>query len=208
MAFSPINSVYNRFAGSDMGMAISEGRTARAFKSYFRSDVHRAGMSWVKDSVGMGSARGLGRLLGPGFLAIGAYSGYQNNGISGAMSSIGTDLAISYGIRAGLQAFGMPLLKIGLPMVGAAGMVAGLDMAIKGESPIEYFSKPYVNDYMKKRARLEMGAPINDPFGNTATMRQRSLNAIRNSNINGRAALGHEASLMYSSYNPGFGFRY
>jgi hypothetical protein len=63
-----------------------------------------------------------------------------------------------------------------------------------------HLARPWVHEYMKKHARLEMATPLIDQFGTVATMRQRSLQAINNSKINGRTALGAEGLLTYSPY--------
>jgi len=57
-----------------------------------------------------------------------------------------------------------------------------------------------IKSYRREHAGVQMGTPSVDPFGNNATMRQRSINAIQNSRLNGRTALSNEAALMYSPY--------
>jgi hypothetical protein len=52
----------------------------------------------------------------------------------------------------------------------------------------------------KQIGSLELGAPIQDPFGTISTLRQRSLSAIQNTHVNGRMALGNEAALLHSNF--------
>ena len=51
----------------------------------------------------------------------------------------------------------------------------------------------------KRARRLEFGTPVLDVFGNMATMRMRSLQALQRSSLNGRYALGNEAAFAHSS---------
>lgn len=166
-----------------------------AFSAYRQSGVHQAGMLWAKDFWGIGQ-KGLGRALSVGFLGMSAISGWQEGGAWGAAKQLASDTAFAYGARAGLHVFGAPA-------VGVAGALAGfsaMHMLTSGESPLEYMTKAGTGQYMKKNASLELGGPINDSFGNIATMRQRSVNAIMNSRLNGRTALGQEAALTYRPY--------
>jgi len=69
-----------------------------------------------------------------------------------------------------------------------------------------YKLQEYVQDTDRAIARdkqvrgLELGAPIQDAFGTISTLRQRSLQAIQNTHVNGRMAFGNEAALLHSSY--------
>lgn len=47
---------------------------------------------------------------------------------------------------------------------------------------------------------LELGGPIQDQFGTISTLRQRSLQALQNTHVNGRMAFGQEAALLHSSF--------
>ena len=65
----------------------------------------------------------------------------------------------------------------------------------------EYIQKNDSAIARNKQVRgLELGAPIQDPFGTISTLRQRSLQAIQNTHVNGRMAFGNEAALLHSTF--------
>jgi hypothetical protein len=122
-----------------------------------------------------------GASLGVAGLAWGIYSGYKEGGVSGAIRETATQGLIWGGLRVAsiaLSGWGTPLaIAIGIGYTGyQIGEVAGR--------------------YANRLRNIEMGAPIIDPFGTAATIRQRSLNALQNTHINGRSALGNESLLM------------
>jgi len=174
--------------------------------SYFGSEFHRSGMEWVKGELGAGRTAemrtlGIGkwtrmegafRAAGPIALAYFGYKGYQEGGAWGAAREVGTHLAFMYM---------MPTIgkTVGLAALGGAA-VLGMQYGMTGAGPLETLTRPLVREHMRKHAKLEMGRPIHDQFGNVATMRQRSIMAMQNSKINGRSALGHEATLAYRPY--------
>jgi hypothetical protein len=190
------------------------GAQARgALKSYTLSSVHRQGAEWARWSVGA-QARKIttdpitgkvtresfftaGRFVGAAFGALAAYEGYQRGGVWGAAKGVAVLGAESYAFGAALNAMGGGLAVGGLMLGGLALGAAGA--ALGGASP-RHLLRPWINEDMKKHARIEMGTPVMDQYGTVATMRQRSINAIQNSKINGRTALGNEAALMYRSY--------
>lgn len=178
------------------GGAIKRVGLGGSFQAYRRSGVHRTGMNWMKETYGLHRGGGMMSWLGRGFLGLSAYTGYQHGGISGAAKSVAGDLAISYGLGAAWGALKPALL----PALAVGGMVGGLALASSNTPLMTRLTRPWVNEYMKKHARLEMATPIRDDYGNVATMRQRSLQAINNSKLNGRTALGNEAMLSYTPY--------
>jgi hypothetical protein len=152
--------------------------------------LHGAGMSAVRDLYGVGKTKGLWRAFGPAALGMAAYGGYQEGGVSGAVGEMASETATWYALGAGMKLAG-PLALGAVAGVGAAA----LGLGAVGVGP-QHFARPYVHDYMKKRARLEMGTPVMDPYGQVATMRQRSIMAMNNSRVNGRTAIGNEAFLL------------
>jgi hypothetical protein len=49
----------------------------------------------------------------------------------------------------------------------------------------------------RRMKELELGMPIVDEYGTMGTLRQRSLQAIQSSRINGRVGLGNEAAILH-----------
>ena len=179
-----------------------------------RNRAHQQGIEWMKWNVGLGKlpagigtvGKVIGRGLGPVFTLWDAYQGYKEGGITGAAMNVGKNFAYTYAMgyaaslagSVGATALGVATVGLGL---GAAGVVGYAGMT--GQSVANVLSplaRPWVHDYAKRFRNLEMGAPVADPFGTVATMRQRSIMAIQNSRINGRNAIGSEALLMYQPY--------
>lgn len=177
---------------------------------FFSGKHHGKGMSWLKESVGLGKGPWWSRAIGPAFMAYSAYSGYQEGGVWGATKSVGTDIGTTYLLGRGFSFLGGVAAKATGVGVAAAGLAAagiGIYGAASGQgfggalgTVYGAISRPAIHDYAKSHARLEMGTPLVDPFGTAATMRQRSLMAIQNSRVNGRTALGNEATLLYQGY--------
>lgn len=135
-------------------------------------------------------ANWLGGTIGIAGTAYAFYSGYQENGVLGGVKNVGIQTAISGAFTGIIRSAGTTLgnpVAVGVATAVAAGY-AGYRL---GEAGIA----------KAKRVRnLEMGSDIVDVFGTMSTMRQRSLSAIQNSHVNGRLALGGEASLMHTPY--------
>lgn len=204
------------------------GKHFKRFKDVFFSGAgHEKGMEWVKMTLGLpeavpksltGSARELakkaawrkglaGRALGLGFTLYGAYEGYQQGGIGGAVKSVVQSTAESYlmgrALHLGSWMLRGTMSKVALPAVAAGLGVAALSSVASGQGFGQAFrplARRALHEHMRKHAKLEMGTPVADDFGTVATMRQRSLQAIQESKINGRSALGNEALLMYQPY--------
>lgn len=191
-----------------MSTAVQHGvSSARgALTRYRASSVHKAGMGGLKDLVGRGKypAKWM-RWLGPASLGYSALSGLSEGGFGGMVRNTATEAAMWYGLPAGLKAVGLGLGKVAAAgkVLGAgalgAGIAGGLFLGATGNlaNAGSMFFRKEVKQSMRRHARLEMGAPAYDPFGNIATMRQRSIQAIQSSKINGRSALGNEALLFH-----------
>jgi hypothetical protein len=182
----------------------SKGGFARgargAIKSYTGTSIHRAGMQEVKEMFGMGKhLKGLFRFTGPAFMLYSAISGFQEGGMMGAAKNVARDAALSYGFGVARSIVGG-----GMPIMAAAGAMGigllGLEALNQGVSPLQMLARPLVREHTKKRAKLEMGAPVQDQYGTVATMRQRSIMAMRQSKITARSALGMEGSRRYTPY--------
>lgn len=118
-------------------------------------------------------------LLGNAFTLYEVYRGYQEGGVMGAAKGFG----VSYGFNLASRL----LLKSTLGPVAAVAAV--------GIGTYQFGKK--AGEYGKKMSGLEMATPYIDQFGTMATMRQRSLQAIQNTHLNGRAALGSEAQILH-----------
>jgi hypothetical protein len=147
--------------------------------------------------------------------------GYRENGMSGAMTGLGASQVSNYaqgvlwraghsawtagkgawsaekGVLATLRASSGGLgrgLKLGATQTFDAAIPAIMATAIVAGT--YYTLKAGVARTRRTRA-IEIGSPIIDPFGTAATMRQRSLQALSNSQLNGRSAFGTEAQLLH-----------
>jgi hypothetical protein len=181
------------------------GAAVRSAAGYYsQQPFHKRGMEWTKGMYGihggfknemrsvfgrgmtgkarLGGAFKLGlRALGPVWVAHDMYHGYKEGGVSGAAKA---------GISVGVQAYVLgALFKPALALAPVAMAGAGY-----------YAAGTLGTREMRRHERLEMGSPAHDPFGTAATMRQRSLEGIMRSHINGRSAFGNEASMTYRPY--------
>lgn len=208
----------------------SAGRTyrqgVRGLQAWGRTAAHAKGMEWLKYDLGIHKsvqgpgaisiARNIykrgrvssgawqsmgkfaGRWLGRGFIGLSAYHGYQEGGIAGAVVETGKHLASTYAMGAVIGA------------LGGVGTIAGVGAALGGGLAAGYFGtggtgapfvRPWTRDFARRHSALELGTPVVDNFGTVATMRQRSLQAIQNSKLSGRSALGNEAALLWTPYH-------
>jgi len=154
-----------------------------------------------------------GRAFGLGLTAFSVYQGYKEGGVSGAIRSGAEALVQDYAVGAGFKALGIGMKGVGtyagVALAGAA-IGATIGGAIQGVAPwgvnasgagwMAMLARPAVAEHSKKLAHVEMGRPVLDQFGTVATMRQRSIQAIQNSKINGRSGLSHEATYAFRSY--------
>lgn len=175
---------------------------------YLNSSIHQAGVSEVRSLFGMKPSApggglvsraahggGIFRLFGPAFLAVSAYQGYKEGGVWGAAKGMAGEAATWY-------AFGAAMKVMAPIAVGAIGL-AGIGAAAAYSAGVRprHLMRPWTNEYVKKHARVEMATPIMDEYGTVATMRQRSIRAIQNSKLNGRTALGNEATYSFRPYH-------
>ena len=198
--------IYRDVRGRGAGKLRSFGIAARQELMY-ESPRSFAGMFFRQKlpSVGPGSGWGamnlsgvnkmragkklLGRALGPGlglyFTASAISEGYEENGIIGAVTGGATQVGINTAVTIGMKLMGGAaralLLGGGSALVGTAGYLA-LDAGAART---------------RRRRELEFGRGLDDPFGNIATARQRSLQAMQNTHLNTRSLLGQEAQWMH-----------
>ena len=126
--------------------------------------------------------------LNLGATAYATYQGFKEGGVIGGVKAGATQLAIGGLVRGALTSIGG---VAGNPLIAGAAIAAaaGYGYYKLGEAGIAH---------MKRHRNMEMGSDMIDTFGTMATIRQRSLSAIQNSHINGRLAMGGEASLMHT----------
>jgi len=183
----------------------------RQGKRYLGSQMHKTGASWFKFELGIGKefkefakkSPKLGFISkwgGRAFVGHAIYQGYKEGGVVGAAIGGVQSYLIGSAIGAAKTA-AAAAAPFALPVLAAATVAAGIGYAYTGTTPWQFAARPYVRDHMKKHAKLEMVAPVNDQFGILSTMRQRSVAAIQGSHINARSALGHEAMSMYRPYS-------
>jgi len=187
------------------------------YNKMFSGTGHQIGKQWAKEALGLPSLSGysasgfeksgalagknfLGRALGAGFTAYSAFEGYQKEGAIGAIKGVAESVASQY-IFGRLTGAGMTVLG------GAAGYVAGAAVIGTGAymqqkyfGGASWMNRDETYEYRRRNANMDLGSPSIDPFGNNATIRQRSLSAIQGSRLNGRSMLGNEAFLFYKPW--------
>jgi hypothetical protein len=195
-------AAYHTLTGSTLGFR-------GAVKTYLGSDAHKRSLhnafEWfgLKKTDFKGNPIGkMGRLFGFAFLGAAAIEGFQEGGLFGAGKGIAKGLVENYAInRAWYGMGGLPgVTGIAAGAVGTLGFLGGMAAATQGMSFSRYVTQSSVGKYMQGRSKLEIASPVNDQYGNVATMRQRGINAMRQSKITARNALGMEAGRRYMPY--------
>lgn len=155
------------------------------FKSFGAATKHFAA-AWEKGGIGSvaGEIGGLGMGLGWTAWAVAdVYQGYKNGGVTGAVGNL-AQTAVTQAVWTGMKTLVAAPLMDGLIVAGAVGFGG--------------YAFGEASRQLGKRVRnTELGAEIVDRFGQGATIRQRSLQAIHSSRINARQALGNEGQLMH-----------
>jgi hypothetical protein len=171
-------------------------------KDFRRGVGEMAGFHYQKDAAGILRNTGfLGRKMsGMGMKPLGmfgkamtglgliwgitdAVDAYREEGAWGAAKSGAGSLAMGGAFRVATGIAGRALSGLGPVGVAAA--------AVYGTYQLGEAAKVHV----KRLRGLEMGRDIPDRFGTISTIRQRSLQAIQNTHINGRLAIGNEAMI-------------
>lgn len=151
-----------------------------------RSLVSRNGLKFGAGIAG----RTLLRAASPAFFAYSIYSGYQEEGITGAAKGGIESIAIGTGLRlAGGAVFNPATIGVvGIATLGYGGYRLGSSGRAHASS----------------LRQLEMGrnapgfAALNSAAA--ATARQRAVMALQNSHSNGRMILGREAQILHIPY--------
>jgi hypothetical protein len=142
------------------------------------------------------AGKAAGALLGPtlslGFLGYSMYSGYQQGGIMGMYKEGAMGIASMAAMEVGSVAF-----KRSFPRIA---MFAKAAMPTIAAGVIAWGAASYGQEYQRGLKKMEMVHPVIDPHGTGFTMRQRSINAIQKSYLNGRLALGNESQISYTPY--------
>lgn len=193
---SAMNSNIGRFGqAAAANKFINEGIHGAGWGFGFGKDAlfNRSTLAGWKGAANMGKAKIIGRTayraLGPALTIHAAVSGYKEGGITGAAKGIASTAAMNFAWSMGAQA---------VSSVGGSAMTVGVPLAVlAGVGYGTYKALQFGNARVRKQRNMELGSPIIDPFGNAATMRQRSLQALQNSQFNGRSAFGSEAALMH-----------
>lgn len=195
----------------------------RALRAWSNTAAHAKGVEFLKYDLGIhpelkgpsawsigkdlysgnklapGSAGKLfGRTLGRAFLGYSIYSGYQEGGVLGAVKGGVEHLMMTYAMGAAWGAVAPFAGSVAAGVIGGSAIAAGVYFGAGGS--IAPFVRPWVKQHQRNFSNLELGTPVVDNFGTVSTMRQRSLAAIQNSKLGGRAALGNEGALLYTPY--------
>lgn len=155
----------------------------------------------ISDAAIKGILQGEGRVAlagktlaagaGLGFTLYGAYQGWKQDGLTGAMWGAAENVAWNVGSRL----IGSALLN---PYTLGAAAVAGAGYGA-------YRLGEAAQAHSKRLRNTEfVSTTMIDALGSAGamTMRQRSVMALQNTHLNARMALGNEALLMRTSYNP------
>jgi hypothetical protein len=178
-----VGTTASAFAASGPGRAFKRGMgRALGFEYQHGKSMGFMGRGMKGSYFGAGKlAFGL-RALGPAFLGMGIYRGYQEGGILGAAKEGALEMALWGAVEAGASVLTNPVV------LAAAGITA---------AGVGYYKLGEASRKHRKRLRnVEMGSDLVDRFGTLTTMRQRSLAAIQRTHVSGRLALGNEALLL------------
>ena len=188
---APAQRTFSNIKHAGMRDKLTASRKAKitAHQAEVAVGARRAGKkaAWsAAKKGGIGMAAGTaGKLamggISPAFAAANVVHGYKTGGVSGAAGAFAEEVAM-------FAAFEL----VGSATVIGGGLVAG---AAYGA----YQALGAAQEHHRGLRKLEMGGTLRDPFGTISTTRQRSLMALNNSHINGRMALGQEASLMHTN---------
>lgn len=144
----------------------------------------------MKGVAGWAGKRGLAALP-LAMTGLMAYQGYQEEGLWGAAKGVAESAAYSAAFHAGA----------GL-VSGAAAMTGGVALGVAAAGFGYYKFGEAAQAATKRRTDLEFGSSSIDFMGNRGafTARARAMQALNNSHINGRVAIGQEAILTHQTY--------
>jgi hypothetical protein len=188
-----IRETRDRLQKSFLGRSFYKG-AGEAFGYHYTSGGQKLGFMGLGDpalktmstagKVGTTAFRSLG-LAGTAFLA---YQGWREEGVWGAAKGVGE--SVLYG-----AAFQVAAGVLTSPVSLAAGVIGGIGYGA-------YRFGEAAQAHRKKLRRLEMGGGMDNVIRSSGALtdRQRSVQALNDSRINARMALGNEANLLHTSY--------
>jgi len=163
--------------------SLSSGATSAITKEIGEQTASKIG------HITFGAAETIGfasRMVAPAIMAHTIYEGARHEGAWGGIKAA-VDEGIGWGqFKIAESMLADISLGIAIPVTLAAAATVGT-----------YAYGEAAHSYNKNLTHAEMGGNLVDPYGMNSTMRQRSLQALHNSHINGRMAIGNEAVLLH-----------
>jgi hypothetical protein len=179
--------------GAVVGGALSIYGTVDLVSSgYQKSGIAGAAGGFAESMMWQYAGR---QVMGPAIVGIfgGAAKGWAF-GVGAAGAEAGFLAAGTAGLLAGAGGAALAVLTNPVTLAIAAGAYG----YHKASEYIQHTDRAIARH--KQVRGLELGGPIQDQFGTISTLRQRSLQALQNTHVNGRMAFGQEASLLHSSF--------
>jgi hypothetical protein len=168
-----------------LGLGKKPLTTALRMPQAFYKTATKRGIGTAASKIGL---KGAFRLAAPLYTAFSMYQGYQEEGVWGAAKGAAESVLGAAAFNVGAAILGGPVMW----GIAAAAVVGGGAYAF-GEAAQEH----------RKRIRgLEFATASMDVIGSAGALtdRARAMQALSNSHVNGRIALGNEGLLMHSSY--------
>jgi hypothetical protein len=195
-----LRGAYGRGVKESLGWYY-EGTVNRGFMGLGKSPMKRAARM-PRQFAKLAGRKGFGAVAKHGLSRIGkvvpflgtaymAYSGYQENGVMGAVGGIAESMAYSVAWQAGSA------------LVGSTALAATGGIAIAAAGAYGYYKfGEAAQEHRKRVTGLEFGAGSTDVLmgAGALTARQRAMSALNSTHINARIAIGNEALLTHSSY--------
>jgi hypothetical protein len=177
--------------GQNRGFLGMKGRQSGRPFSGLQSELklaRKGGWKGIAKFGGGMALRGAGILFSASYIA----QGFQEGGITGGLSATVESAAMARLWHFGGKALMNPLGIAAMATVGTA--VAGYKFLQASQKNLRNLQKLEMVDNQLLGATRNAGA---------YTMRQRSLQALQNTHINGRMSMGNEGFMHHSSYRGG-----
>lgn len=180
----------NKAASAPFGWEYNKRGISRGFMGMkgWKAESRMARQQGAKGYGKMAGRMGF-RAAGGIFSAYSVVSGFEEGGIAGGLEGIMQSSAMNIGIQ---LAVGGGLNPLGLATLAATATVYG------GYKFLEASQKNLKD--LKKMEIVDNGLLGASRSQGAYTMRQRSLNALQNTHINGRMHMGNEALMHHTSY--------
>jgi hypothetical protein len=188
--------VDNTIETGNTGMIMSGSSKVRYGGSVFgaggrREIMHEAEQIGTSGAFKVGARRGMGSMIGrTAFKLITPAMFLYTASTEGLGEATKQTVETGAIFGAARWAWGRGVAALGSP-IAMAGMAA-VGVGIAAQKALT-MGKKYGEDIRK----VSFGNAFHDTYGNAATMRQAGLMAIQSSKVNGRNALGNEASLFH-----------